>query len=216
MTHINFPFEIKAVEDTGAFSGHASVWNILDRQNDIVRPNAFREIVKNSDGRVVFLWQHDSRSPIGTAQVHEDARGLAFDGKLILEDPKARIAQAHMRAKSVSGVSIGYDILPDGSKFINGVRELTGLRLWELSLVTFPALPEAQVETVKGLSDCADAHEIKNYLRECHQFSRTKAALASDALWKIMSSAKSDSDDEEISPGLQHEINRILNFTQKA
>ena len=194
MNFLDSPLEIKSLGDDGHFSGYGSVWDATDLQNDVMRRGAFKEIVRNADGRVVFLWQHDSRQPIATASVAEDERGLHFDGKLILADPQARVAQAHMRAKSVRGVSIGYDVL-GSNPLSDGRRELTSVRLWELSLVTFPALPAAQVQTVKSFADCGDERELKNLLRERDRLSRTKASAAADALWRILK-GRDDADSE--------------------
>lgn len=211
MKFLDVPLEIKSLAEDGTFSGYGSVWNIQDRQSDIVRRGAFKEIVRNEDGRVVFLWQHDTRQPIGTAAVKEDDYGLHFDGKLVLPDPVAIKAQAHMRAKSVRGVSIGYDTL-ESNPLSGGVRELTSVRLWELSLVTFPALPEAQVQSVKTLQDCTDEREVKNLLRERDRLSRSVAAVVADAYWrKRQAGGATDDDDSD----LEREISRIRNIHSK-
>lgn len=203
MNFLDYPLEIKSLADDGAFSGYGSVWNVTDRQNDRMRKGAFTEIVKNADGRVIMLWQHDSQRPIATAAVSQDDYGLKFDGKLILADPQAVIAQAHMKAKSVRGISIGYDCL-ESNRLPDGVRELTSVRLWELSLVTFPALPEAQVQTVKSLADCADEHEVKNLIREQLRLSRSVAGALADTYWrKRQAGGVSDDNDDACQFALQ-------------
>jgi len=202
MDFLDFPLEIKAVADDGGFSGYGSVFDVTDLQGDIVRKGAFREIVRNDDGKVVVLWQHNTRQPIATASVREDNHGLHFDGNLILADPQARVAQAHMRAKSVRGVSIGYDVL-ESNRLNNGVRELTSIRLIELSLVTFPANPAAQVNVVKTLLSCESARELKNLLHERDRLSRSKASAAADALWRIMQGADDADDTEQFADALK-------------
>ena len=194
MKFLDVPLEIKSLAEDGTFAGYASVWDIKDRQSDVMRRGAFKEIIRNDDGRVVFLWQHDTTQPIATASVAEDDHGLSFKGQLILDDPQARIAHAHMRAKSVRGVSIGYDTL-ESNRLSDGVRELTSVRLWELSLVTFPALPQAQVQTVKSFADCSDERELKNLLRERDGLSRTKSGAAAGAIWRILK-GRDDTDSE--------------------
>lgn len=204
MDFLDTKLELKSLSDDGAFSGYGSVFNVHDYQGDVVRPGAFKEIVRNDDGRVVFLWQHERRQPIATAAVHEDAHGLHFDGNLILADPQALVAQAHMRAKSVRGVSIGYEILAS-KNLAGGGRELTSIRLHELSLVTFPANPSAQVTTVKTKSilDCTDEHELRNLLRERDSLSRTKADAAADALWRILRGADDPEKNEQFAESLK-------------
>ncbi len=34
---------IKSIEENGLFSGYASVFNVVDKQNDLVLPGAFKE-----------------------------------------------------------------------------------------------------------------------------------------------------------------------------
>lgn len=203
MNFLDVPLEIKSLTEDGVFSGYGSVWNVTDRQNDRMRKGAFTEIVKNADGRVIMLWQHDTQRPIATAAVSQDDYGLFFDGKLILADPLAVIAREHMKAKSVRGVSIGYDTL-ESNRLPDGVRELTSVRLWELSLVTFPALPEAQVQSVKTLQDCSDEREVKNLLRERDRLSRSVAAVVADAYWrKRQAGGVSDDNDDACQFALQ-------------
>ena len=47
----------------------------------------------------------------------------------------------------MTGLSIGFDQVK--SKVVDGVRHLSELRLWEVSLVTFGANPQALVTAVK-------------------------------------------------------------------
>lgn len=195
MNFLDVPLKIKSLADDGQFSGYASVWDIQDRQKEIVRRGAFKEIERNDDGKVVVLWQHKSGEPIAAASVQEDDYGLHFDGQLILDDPLARIAQAHMKAKTVRGMSIGFETLAS-NPLADGVRELTAIKLWELSLVTFPALPEAQVQTVKSFADCASERELKNFLRERDGLSRNKANAAAEALWRILRGADAETPEE--------------------
>lgn len=183
---IECPFEIKNLDENGSFDGYASVFGNLDLGDDIVERGAFKEMVKNEDGKVVVLWQHDTRSPIGVASVQEDAKGLAFKGQLVLEDPNGRRAQAHMKAKSVRGMSIGYDVLDGGSKMLdNGVRMLTGLKLWEISLVTFGMNPAAGVLGAKQkmIEQLTTIRDYENFLREVGGFSKAQALILAKA-WK--------------------------------
>ena len=182
------PLELKAADLSadGRFSGYGSTFGgAPDLGGDVVAPFAFKEIVRNANQKIAILWAHSSRDIIGEAAVSQDAKGLAVDGRLLLDDPLARKAYRFMKAGMISGLSIGFDVLAGGAKMLNnGVRELTALKLYEISVVLFPMQPLAQIESVKSFADCADPHELKHLLHHEHGFTRTRASLAAADLWK--------------------------------
>jgi len=65
-----------------------------------------------------------------------------------------------MKAGALKGLSIGYPIVKAAAA--NGARLLKEIKLAEVSLVTFPMNPEAQVLSVKE-QECA-ARQLMNYL----------------------------------------------------
>ena len=93
-----------------------------------------------------MLWQHDPARPIGVwDEVREDAKGLFVRGRLLLEVQAAREAHVLLQAGAIDGLSIGYRTLRS-EKAETGQRLLHEIELWEVSLVTFPMLPEARVQ----------------------------------------------------------------------
>lgn len=167
MKYLNVPMNLKAMNEDGTFNGYASIFGNKDLGGDIVVKGAFKELVRNQDGKVTVLWQHGVREPIGVADVEQDDVGLKFEGSLVLDDPVARRARAHMKAGSVRGMSIGYDVLPGGQiEDEDGTRRLTGLKLWEISVVTFGMNPKAQIERVKSAHDITTIREFEDWLRE--------------------------------------------------
>lgn len=193
MRHLNLPFELKALNDDGTFSGYAAIYGNVDFDGDVIERGALKEVVRNGDGKVVVLWQHRQGDPIGVADVTEDSKGLKFEGALVLEDPTARRARAHMIAKSVRGMSIGFDTLKDEIR--EGIRYIKELRLWEISLVTFGANPVAGVDQVKMAGQVDDVRECEEYLREAG-FSRTKAKAMAVAWGRTMGQREVDCDAE--------------------
>jgi hypothetical protein len=192
MQHLTFATSFKAAGDDGTLSGYASVFGNTDRQGDVIERGAFKQIAVNEDGRIPLLWQHDSRQPIGTAKVREDSRGLAFDARLVLADPLAVTARAHVKAGSVRGVSIGFDLLKDGAKLIDGVRHLIALKVWEISLVTFGANELARVEAVKSRG------ELEQAARERLGLSKSQARRLAHAGWPAISVADPEIDLQEL------------------
>jgi HK97 family phage prohead protease len=206
MQYANVPMEIKALDESGTFDGYASVFGNVDLGGDVIERGAFKEFVKNDDGQVVVLWQHRTDAPIGVAEVSQDDVGLRFKGKLVLEDPNARRAQAHMKAKSVRGMSIGYDVLENGARMMSsGVRALTGLKLWEISLVTFGMNPLAGVAGVKYMQQITNIREYENFLREVGGYSKEQAKILAKSFRDLPGQREADAqaDDDGLAVDLE-------------
>lgn len=182
MNQLSVPTEFKAFGDSGSFEGYAAIFGNVDLGGDVIERGAFKEFVKGKNGRVKILNQHRQSDPIGTAEVSQDGKGLFFQGQLILEAASGRSAYALMKGGALDGMSIGYDVLEGGAKILeSGIRQLTALKLWEISPVTFGMNPLAGIETVKGARDLEDL--LKNHAgmsqREAKRFiTGGRAALA--------------------------------------
>jgi HK97 family phage prohead protease len=185
------PATFKAAGAAGEFTGYASIFGNVDLGGDIVERGAFKEIVKNDAGNVVVLWQHNTRQPLGVASVKEDDKGLAFDGSLVMEDPLARSAYAHMKAGSVCGMSIGYDVLPGGADMTEGgVRKLKSLKLWEISVVTFGMNPLAGIDAVKEITTI---RELEGALRDGSLLLNAREAKAvASVAWPALCKARDE------------------------
>jgi hypothetical protein len=144
---------LKALDEAGAFSGYASVFDTLDSEHDVIALGAFTRTLREQDGGrgIKLLWQHDPREPIGRFdEIIEDGYGLFVRGRLLLDVRRAAEAYALLRADALSGLSIGYRALRYTVDPQSGVRTITDLALFEISLVTFPANRLAQVHAVKA------------------------------------------------------------------
>lgn len=211
MKHLNVFAEYKAAGDTGSFNGYASIFGNVDLGGDIVERGAFKEFVTNAEGKVVTLWQHDSRQPIGIAGVKQDDRGLAFDGSLVMEDATARKAHAHMKAGSVRGMSIGFDILPGGAEIMeSGIRVLKALKLWEISVVTWGMNPLASITSAKERArQCATIRDFEDFLREEGGFSNAQAKLLASGGFKALQQARDVSGGEGDAAAIVKFLNSI-------
>jgi HK97 family phage prohead protease len=144
-------FEVKSVGEDGQFAGYASVFNVIDSQQDSVLPGAFRASLKANSQPVQLLWQHQSDQPIGLIEsLLEDKHGLFVRGRLLLAVTQAREAYALLKAGAIRGLSIGYQVKQARRDPQTGVRLLQELDLREVSLVTFPANEAAHVTVVKS------------------------------------------------------------------
>ncbi|MBM6581373.1 HK97 family phage prohead protease [Microvirga sp. BT689] len=154
------PEPVNAVDAEGVFEGYASLFGEADLGKDVVMPGAFRESLRNRGAaHVRLLWQHDPGQPIGRwLSISEDLRGLRVRGRLNLAVERARDIHALMRDGAVDGLSIGFRVERARAERPTGLRRLEKLDLWEISVVTFPMLPGARVETVKRGAPALAAH----------------------------------------------------------
>lgn len=143
--------DFKRADIDGSFEGYASLFNREDLGRDIVLPGAFRESLSARGPRgIKLLFQHDANQPIGVwTTLEEDSRGLYAQGRLMPDVCKAREVQALMRAGALDGLSIGFKTVKAQRDRMTGVRRLQKIDLWEISIVTFPLLPEARVTSTK-------------------------------------------------------------------
>jgi uncharacterized protein len=137
------------LKEGAEIAGYASLFGAEDQGGDVVQRGAYSASLARlaAAGRSVkMLWQHDPTRPIGVwDEVREDARGLFVKGRLLLDVQAAREAHSLLKAGAIDGLSIGYRTVRSEKAAGQG-RLLHEIELWEVSLVTFPMLPEARVQ----------------------------------------------------------------------
>jgi HK97 family phage prohead protease len=144
--------ELADVEADGSFEGYASLFGKVDLGRDMVEPGAFAaSLSKRGAGGIRMLFQHDPAEPIGSwTEIAEDTRGLRVKGRLSLQVARGREVHALMRQGALDGLSIGFRTVRARTDAKTGVRRIAEVDLWEISIVTFPMLPEARVAAVKA------------------------------------------------------------------
>ena len=139
--------------------GYASLFGVTDQGGDAVARGAFAASLARlavRGDKVRMLWQHDPTRPIGVwDEIREDDSGLWVKGRLLPEVTQAREAAALIQAGAIDGLSIGYRTIR-AERDQKGRRVLAEVELWEVSLVTFPMLPEAKV----GRKEAEDLREM--------------------------------------------------------
>lgn len=202
MKRLIVPMEVKKVTDQGYFEGYASVFDNVDLGYDVVEKGAFTEIVRNSQGKVLTLFQHDSSGytasgglPIGAADVSQDDKGLAFKTQLVMEDEFVKRVHTHLKAGTLDGMSVGFDILPGGAEYTDaGIRRIKAARLWEISVVTFGMNPKARVESVKHLAFNGSVRELEELIREEWGFSNAVAKALAAGVKRELQAARDEFD----------------------
>lgn len=131
--------------------GYASTWD-LDQVADVIHKGAFQKSLQERfpAGKIKVLRDH--MDPIGKPiEMYEDDKGLfvrAYISPTPLGDETLQLAKDGV----IDRFSIGFGI-PHGKSEIddNGVRHIYEAKLYEFSLVTFPANEAAVLTAVKSL-----------------------------------------------------------------
>lgn len=161
---LGFNLDIKSLDNTGRFAGYASVFDVVDNQRDIVLRGAFTNTLKGRIASIKMLWQHQQDEPIGIFDnMFEDAHGLYVEGRLLLDIQRAREAYALLKSGVIRGLSIGYSPVRYRIDAASGVRILSEVDLWEVSLVTFAANNAAVVTVVKHFEPILTNQEIEQW-----------------------------------------------------
>ena len=180
-----FAIEIKANDD-GTVEGYGSVFGVKDSYDDVIVHGAFASSLKahKSDGTMpAMLWQHDADKPCGVwDEMTEDAKGLKLKGRLALDTERGKEAHALLKMGALNGLSIGF-VSKAWTYDQDGVRTLTELDLWEVSLVTFPANQAARVTGVKS-ADVVAPKDAERILRDAG-FSKSDATAFVSRVMKM-------------------------------
>ena len=142
----------------GEFTAIASS-EIEDRQGEIVRQTGWN--LKNFKANPVLLYMHDHTKPIGKAtRVWLDKSGtspmLKFKGFISDATEELKGYRKLVEDGILNSFSVGFRPLEmDGN-------EITKAELFEISLVSVPANPEARLLAVKSLEDGGFKSEVIN------------------------------------------------------
>jgi HK97 family phage prohead protease len=148
---LTIPLEVKGLNNR-EFDGHGSIFKNVDLGGDIVVAGAFKRSLaqhKSTGGLPAMFWMHDpGKVPGKWVDMDEDAHGLAVKG-VLAPTPLGDEIHTLLKMKAVTGMSIGYRTL-DHDYDSDGNRLIKEAELWEVSVVSLPMNPLAQVVHVKS------------------------------------------------------------------
>jgi HK97 family phage prohead protease len=206
MQYASVALELKrAPDDAGVFEGYASVFNVIDQGMDSVQPGAFSKTLGRR--KVKMLWQHDTSQPIGVwEEIREDEKGLYVKGRCLPDVRKGAEAIALMKAGALDSMSIGYRTMDaETSEENRHVRKLLEVDLFEISLVTFPMLPDAKITNVKSIRTI---REFEKALRDVGFSQKEAKAIAADG-FKGLANHRDDVEAEPDTEGVKSLISAI-------
>lgn len=144
---INQKLIIKSMSEGFAISGYASVYDIADQHNDIIVKGAFADLENKN---VKLLWQHNHEKPLGVIQnIFEDDYGLKVEAVINNKIEGGIEAIELIKQGAVNALSVGFNIVSSHFNDI-GQRVITEANLIEISIVTFPANTEAQINFIQS------------------------------------------------------------------
>jgi HK97 family phage prohead protease len=138
-------------EKMGIVKGYGSYFGNKDSDNDVIAKGAYQKTIKENGERVRYLYQHDMTQPIGKMkELYEDEKGLMF----VAEIPKTTLGMDVLeliKGGVITENSVG--ILPLQKQMKDDYREITEVKLYEISAVTLAANDQAKILDVKGNVD---------------------------------------------------------------
>jgi HK97 family phage prohead protease len=202
---LNAKFELKQIAEDGIFEGYASVFGVKDYDGDVIVKGAFKSSVEKMDGgkRPKMLWQHNPSIIIGKwLNMYEDERGLYVKGQLFLDTQKGLESYTLMKHGELDGMSVGFNI---ANAYMNEQknRVIDDLELWEISVVTWGANPEALVTSVKSIRD------FEKFLRDSG-FSRKDATRIASHGFKSSETLEQEQRDADEQKAITLELSKLL------
>jgi len=200
-----------APAEDGTFEGYASVFGVVDQGYDVVERGAFVKSLARRKPKM--LWQHEMDKPIGVwDEVREDERGLYVKGRLLTDVAKGREALALLKAGALDSMSIGHRTveatMEQGDRMIRKPPEVD---LFEISIVTFPMLPDAKVTGVKSITTERD---FEQFLRDAG-FSKSEAVAVTLHGFKGLTKRRDAGEDKADDEGLSSLLSKLNTLKDK-
>jgi hypothetical protein len=119
----------------GIVKGYASYFDNKDSDNDIIKRGAYKKTIEENGYRVKYYYQHKLDQPLG----------------------KMRDVLELMRNGIITENSVG--IMPIQKEIKEGYRELTEVKLYEISAVSLASNDQAKILDVKGMKNFDDVYK---------------------------------------------------------
>lgn len=144
--------ELRMAGDGNTLVGYAAVFDSPSEPlpyTEYVRRGAFAKTL-NDGADVRLLIDHEgvplARTKSGTLALVEDERGLYVEAELDPANPDAARVLSAMKRGDLSQMSFAFKSVKDSWSNDRQTRELKEVRLYDVSIVTFPAYEEAVAE----------------------------------------------------------------------
>jgi len=160
--------EMRADGDGKTLVGYAAVFDSPSEPlpwTEFVRRGAFAKTIKDG-ADVRLLIDHEgvplARTKSGTLRLSEDDTGLRIEASLDDANPDAAKLLSAMRRGDISQMSFAFETVKDAWSDDRRTRELKEVRLYDVSVVTYPAYEQTMVQLRNAASADTDAATVKS------------------------------------------------------
>jgi HK97 family phage prohead protease len=221
-----YVFDIRAGGADGIAStivGHSSTFWDVDSYFTAMAPGAFQRTLADRRDQTKLLFQHDPSRLLGLPlEQREDAKGLYIEAALFDDQADGSLVSRHLRiaqsmGKQAYGLSFGFRTLngrpateDDPLNFsqmpnINRseVYVITEVKLYEHSIVTFPADENAQIEAIRQRAHVDALDQLLDDIRE------RRLSPDEERLMRQIVAAFPTSPDSQAAPGPEQRTRRL-------
>lgn len=159
-------FEVRESENGMTFYGYAAKFNSRSENlggfYEVIEPGAFGRSLKSRND-VKLLVNHDTGRVLAssrskTLRLYEDSVGLRVEADLPNTTDGRDMAELLKRG-DLSSMSFGFNVIKDAWNSEGDMRTLKSVRLFEVSIVAFPAY-QATEASVRGLDKVAQRAQV--------------------------------------------------------
>ena len=154
-------FETKELNWNGesrTISGYAAIFGNVDKVRDVLVKGCFAKSIQDrgpestANDKIIMLWQHDRREPIGKITVlKEDDRGLYFEA--VIDDvERGNQTLKQLESGTLNQFSIGYSYVWDNCEY-DSERDVLIVKeviLYEISVVSIGCNAETEYLGLKS------------------------------------------------------------------
>ena len=159
--------EVREEAEGMSFTGYAAIFDSPSEPlpfTETIQRGAFKKSLRLRND-IKFLWNHDVGEILGstrakTLKLYEDERGLRVEG-VLPNTSRGRDVAELLRRGDVDSMSFGFSVIKDDWSSDGSQRTLKDVRLFEVSLVSYPAYSAtAGTVAVRGLDKIAERSGI--------------------------------------------------------
>lgn len=159
--------EMRAEGDSNTLVGYAAVFDSPSEPlpwTEFVRRGSFSKTI-NDGADVRLLVDHEgvplARTKSGTLRMTEDDYGLKVEAQLDEANPDAARIMSALRRGDVSQMSFAFEVVKDSWSDDRRTRELKEVKLFDVSVVTYPAYEETMVKLRNASANNTDKDIVR-------------------------------------------------------